>query len=197
MEEPGMMITVTFIILIASTQIFILLFSPYPHGVPTVIEGSITILGVRVVLQRLALIPLSISALLLLHIFLRKTRPGKVIRALAQDETAVRLLGIDAERYKLVVVMISSMLASIAGAFYLSLEVVTPTTVLAPLGPIFTATILGGLGSLPGAIVAGMLLGYSETAAIYLFGSHLKGIIPLIAAILALQIRPYGLLGRK
>jgi branched-chain amino acid transport system permease protein len=197
MENHELTITATFLIAITATQIFILIFSPQPRGVPTVIEGSVTILGVNTVLQRLTLIPLSILVLLGLHLFLRKTRQGKVIRALSQDSLAVRLLGISVQKYQLIVLVISSMLASLAGVFYVSLEVATPTTILDPIVPIFTVTILGGLGSTPGAIVAGLLLGYSETAAIYLLGSQLRGIIPLLVAILAIQIRPYGLLGRK
>ena len=197
MENHELTITATFLMAITATQIFMLLFSPQPRGVPTIIEGSVTILGVSIVLQRLIIIPFSISVLIGLHIFLKGTRPGKVIRALAQDNLAVRLLGINVEKYQLVVLIISSLLASLAGVLYVSLEVVTPTTLLDPIVPIFTVTILGGLGSTLGAIVAGLLLGYSETAAIYLFGSQLRGIIPLLVAILAIQIRPYGLLGRK
>ena len=197
MENHELTITATFLIAITATQAFMLLFSPQPRGVPTIIEGSISILGVSTVLQRLTLIPLSILVLLGLHIFLKKTRQGKVIRALAQDALAVRLLGIGVQNYQLIVLIMSSMLASLAGVFYVSLEVATPTTILDPIVPIFTVTILGGLGSTPGAIVAGLLLGYSETAAIYLFGSQLRGIIPLLVAILVIQIRPYGLLGRK
>ncbi|MEM3386811.1 MAG: branched-chain amino acid ABC transporter permease [Nitrososphaerales archaeon] len=197
MENHELTITATFLLVIAMTQVFMLLFSPQPRGVPTIVEGNISIFGVNMVLQRFILVPTSVLALLLLHIFLRKTRAGKAIRAASQDSLALRLLGLSVQKYYLLTLMISSTLASLAGVLFVSLEVVTPTTILDPIVPIFTVTILGGLGSIPGAILAGLLLGYSETAAIYIFGSQLRGIIPLIIAILAIQIRPYGILGRK
>ncbi|MEM4200805.1 MAG: branched-chain amino acid ABC transporter permease [Nitrososphaerales archaeon] len=197
MENHELTITATFLLVIAMTQVFMLLFSPQPRGVPTIVEGNISIFGVNMVLQRFILVPTSVLALLLLHIVLRKTRAGKAIRAASQDSLALRLLGLSVQKYYLLTLMISSTLASLAGVLFVSLEVVTPTTILDPIVPIFTVTILGGLGSIPGAILAGLLLGYSETAAIYIFGSQLRGIIPLIIAILAIQIRPYGILGRK
>jgi branched-chain amino acid transport system permease protein len=197
MKNHELTMTATFLLAITATQSFLLLFSPQPRGVPTVVSGSIIILGVNVVLQRLALIPVSIASLIILHLFLKKSRPGKVIRAVSQDDIAAKLLGIDIQRYHILTVLISSTLASLAGVFFVSLEVVSPTTILDPIVAMFTVTILGGLGNLPGAIMAGLLLGYSETAAVYLFGSQFRGILPLLVAIIAMQIKPYGLLGRR
>jgi branched-chain amino acid transport system permease protein len=197
MDNHELTITATFLILIAATQVFILLFSPQPKGVPLLISGRVEIMGVTMVAQRLALVPVAVVTLLGLHLFLKYTLTGKVVRALSQDPVAVRLLGVSVGRYYLLTIAISSFLSALAGLLFVSLEVATPTTAFDPIIPIFTVTILGGMGSAPGAIIAGLLLGYTEVAATYFLGSQFRGVLPIIMAIVAIQLRPMGLLGRR
>jgi len=134
-----------------------------------------------------------------LSLFLRKSRMGASIRAAAQDFQITRLMGISANRVVSMVFLISGILAGIAGVLWVSQRsTVDPAMGFTPVLKGFVASIVGGLGSLPGAVVAGFLLGFIEIMVEAFLPAdaqvYREGVVWFLV-ILALLFRPQGLLG--
>jgi branched-chain amino acid transport system permease protein len=189
--------TVTFILALAAIEIFRISFGTAPFSVPMLVSGSVELFGIPVTLQRLIILPISISVLIFLRLFIQRTRLGKAVRAVAQDREASSLMGINIQKMFLLSTVISTLLVALAGCLALSLEVVDPIAVLSLIVPMFAITILGGLGSMEGAVLASLLLGYVEIAVAFTLGSQFRGVVPLIATIIVLQVRPEGLFGKR
>lgn len=162
----------------------------------TVHVGSYTIASVKLVT-----IGVTLSALLALTTFLRRTVLGLSMRAAAEDFQIVRLMGVNADRVVLLAFGVSGLLAGVAALlFFATTAAVDPVTGTPLVINAFIAVILGGLGSLPGAVVGGFVLGFAEV----LFEARLPGnavqfsnAFVLLVLIGLLLLRPQGLLGRQ
>jgi branched-chain amino acid transport system permease protein len=128
---------------------------------------------------------------------IRKTKTGKAIRAVAQNRNAAILMGVNVERISQVVFGISSALGVAAGALIGALLAIAPGVgeSLAVKG--FAVLILGGLGSVPGAVLGGVILGVSEAMAAGFISSAYKDVIAFLVMIGVLLLRPEGLLGKR
>jgi branched-chain amino acid transport system permease protein len=140
-----------------------------------------------------------------LHLLVQRTRLGKAIRAVAQDLPTASLMGIDPNRIIARTFLIGGFLGGVAGVLFgLLYTTVTPFIGFLPGVKAFTAAVLGGIGSIPGAMLGGVLLGLLETAAgFYLplttegaIGPEYKDIFCFVVLVLLLLIRPQGLLGK-
>jgi branched-chain amino acid transport system permease protein len=136
----------------------------------------------------------SVAIMLVLYLFFTRTRTGTAMRATAQSQTAARLMGVSVSRIFALTWAISAAIGGVAGVL------IAPIIYLDPnLGFIgvkaFAGAILGGFGSIPGAIVGGMLLGVIENLSGYFFNAGIKQVSTYILLILVLVIRPAGLLG--
>jgi branched-chain amino acid transport system permease protein len=134
---------------------------------------------------------------ILLWVFIKKTKTGKSIAAVAQNKDAAILMGIQNEKVYLMTAGISAGLAAVAGVFIAPILEAVPTMWAFPLFKAFAIVIIGGLGSLEGAIIAGMLLGYSETLVSILISANYPDMVYLIAIILVLVLRPTGLMSKS
>jgi branched-chain amino acid transport system permease protein len=132
----------------------------------------------------------------LLWFFIKKTRTGKSISAVAQNKAASILVGIQYEKVYRMTMAISAALAATAGVFISPILEAVPTMWSFPLFKAFAIVIIGGLGSMEGAIIASLLLGYSETMVSILLSANYSDMVYLIAIILVLALRPTGLLAR-
>jgi branched-chain amino acid transport system permease protein len=155
-------------------------------------------LGVRITNLQVSIILISFLLMYLLHLFITKTRFGKAMRAVAQDRIMASLVGIDIDSVISMTFIIGSVLAAVAGimvALYYGL-------VNYSIGYIagikaFTAAVVGGIGSIPGAMFGGILLGLVESLGAAYLSSEYKDAYAFAVLIAVLLIRPSGLFGQK
>lgn len=161
------------------------------------IGGSIDIFGAQFSFYRLFITITSISVIVLLLIFIKKTRYGKAIRAVSQDRDAAKLMGINYNGVLLFTVTISAFLAGFAAFLYVPEEPLSMTTGWNFLLLSMSVVILGGMGSIPGTLIGAFILSYSKYLCQYFISESLAGVFHLFVIIIMLVIRPYGILGKK
>lgn len=176
----------------------ILLFSPNPRVLPPLVGGELRLGGggSRIPYHRLLASALALGVLAALWLFVRRTRQGKAILALAMNRTGAALVGIDTERTQLLVWAVSGGLAGLSGLFLASFLGMGPLDGRLPLVISFAIVVLGGLGSIPGSLWAAYIVGYAETIATQ-FAPEARGLAALLLMTLILALRPQGLMGGK
>jgi branched-chain amino acid transport system permease protein len=144
------------------------------------------------------LIPCVISLLLVigLQLYLSRTFVGRAIMAVAQDQQALRLLSVDPIRIKRIAFGISIATAALAGAFLIIIQPVEPSVGRVYIGRVFAICVLGGMGSLPGTVIAAVLLGVIESFTATFYGPSWAPAVAFGFLLITLAVRPAGLLGR-
>jgi branched-chain amino acid transport system permease protein len=144
------------------------------------------------------LVPCLVSLLLItaLQLFLSKTFVGRAIMAVSQDQLALRLMAADPIRIKRIAFAISIATAAAAGAFLIVIQPVEPSVGREYIGRVFAICVLGGMGSLPGTVIAAMLLGVVESITSTFYGPSWAPAVAFGVLLLTLAFRPAGLLGR-
>lgn len=161
--------------------------------IPNISIGSVTISS-----STIATIAANIVIMIALTLFTEKTKMGKAMRAVSEDKGAAQLMGINVNATISVTFAIGSGLAAIAGVLLCSAyPTLMPTTGSLPGIKAFTAAVLGGIGSIPGAMLGGILLGLLETFAKAYISTQLSDAIVFAALIVVLIVKPTGLLGKK
>jgi branched-chain amino acid transport system permease protein len=172
------------------------IYGPYGKPVQSFVIGEIVLGGVHISYQKLMTFFVAAAFVILLWLFIKKTKTGKSISAVAQNKDAAILVGIQYEKAYRMTMGISAGLAAIAGVFIAPILEAVPTMWAFPLFKAFAIVIIGGLGSLEGAIIASLLLGYSETLVSFLVSANYSDMVYLIAIILVLVLRPTGILSK-
>ena len=131
-----------------------------------------------------------------LQLFLGRSFIGRAVMAVSQDPLALRLMAVDPTRIKRIAFGISIATASMAGAFLIVIQPVIPSVGRDYIGRIFAICVLGGLGSLPGTLIAALLLGVIESLTSTLYGPSWAPAVSFGILLLTLAVRPSGLLGR-
>jgi branched-chain amino acid transport system permease protein len=131
-----------------------------------------------------------------LQIFLTRSFLGRAVMAVAQDQLALRLMAVDPIKIKRIAFGISIATASLAGAFLIIIQPVEPSVGREYIGRIFAICVLGGMGSLPGTVIAAMLLGIVESLTSTFYGPSWAPAVSFGFLLLTLAVRPAGLLGR-
>ena len=145
---------------------------------------------------RLVIVGVTLAVVAVLFVWLRYTRFGLVVRAGMRDPDMLRLLGIDVPRRFTIVFGIGALLAGIAGVVGGQVTGVTPEIGMGVLVPSFLVVVIGGMGSLWGAVIAGLILGEAISLSVIIYPPATQVIIYLVAAIVLLW-RPRGLMGVK
>jgi branched-chain amino acid transport system permease protein len=159
---------------------------------------SVPIGSLNVPLDYIIIIITTSAILLGLYIFLRKTKTGREMRATSQNRKGAMLVGINVERMDILSFGIGCALAAAAGTLWVvSGQVFNPYMGSIPAVKAFAIIILGGLGSIPGAIIGGLIYGIAENGAAYFLGGVWKDAISFIILIVVLVIRPTGLFGEE
>jgi branched-chain amino acid transport system permease protein len=135
------------------------------------------------------------ACVLLLFLFLKYTDLGKSMRAAADNREGARIVGIHVERVYLIAFGLSVLVAGIAGAVIIPFYLISPFTGMDFLGKAFAAVIIGGLGSVPGAMIGGLIIGVVESIAGVYFKASLGNAVTFFIMILVLIFKPNGLLG--
>ncbi len=178
-------------------QAMYLLFGSEARNVPAFSNATWSYAGLDVSGQRLLTLGFGAAVIGLLWLFINRTRLGAAILALSQDREGALYVGIPADRIYAVVMAISAAIAAAAGVLTAPFLTVQPTMDLLPMIKAFSIVIVGGLGSIPGSILAALLLGYSETIVAYAISPAWTEIVSLVAVLLTLILRPAGLLGKR
>lgn len=162
-----------------------------------IVTGTVTIAGTAMQAQNLLVIILAPVLLGSLALFLKLSKHGLAIRAIAQNSEAARLLGIKVERTYVITFAVSALLAGIAGVMIGGLFNITPSMGNDPLLRAFLVVVFGGLGSLPGTIIAAYAIGLIEATSSYYIGIYWTPVVLFSVLIAILLLRPNGLLGRS
>ena len=155
-------------------------------------DGQITITG-----EVIVTIAASVAIMVGLHLFTTRTRTGKAMRAVSENRDAAQLMGINVNQTISMTFAIGSALAAIAGVLLCStVPTLMPTTGAMPGIRAFTAAVFGGIGSIPGAMLGGILLGIIETFSKAYLSTQFSDAIVFLVLIVILLVKPSGLLGK-
>lgn len=179
-------------VLQASAQ---LSFGVLDKSVPSAVSGIVRVGGVIVSRERLFVILTAVALIVGLYLFLKFTRTGQAMRAVAQDAEAAALQGVNIELTSALGFGIGCALAGAAGALLAPIFAVSPTMGALPVVKAFIIIIVGGMGSLPGAVLGGLLLGAVEGVGTLFMSSAAVNILGFLMVIAILLLRPRGLLG--
>ena len=178
-----------------------LIWGSAPKNFSSIVDfDPIILFGGRVVITGEVIITVVVSALVMasLTLFTEKTRTGKAMRAVSEDRDAAQLMGINVNRTISTTFAIGSALAAIAGVLLCStVPTLAPTTGSMPGIRAFTAAVFGGIGSVPGAMLGGILLGIIETLSKAYLPNQFSDAIVFGVLIVVLLVKPTGLLGKQ
>lgn len=205
-DKPVVVFLATLLLGVVMEQVFLLIAGLNTQILPPFIEGSFQMFsqeGVRfsgfpVLYNRLLAAGVAILLIAALWLYISRTKSGKAILAVSMDRKGAALSGIPTDKVVLRVWAISGALAAIAGIFAASFLGISPfedrpLTVLA-----FSIVVLGGLGSIPGSLIASMIIGFAETIPVVVSNqfNSAQGLISLAILLIVLIAKPHGLFGR-
>ncbi len=194
MEAP---LIIAFGISIVLQNVFQILWSPLSRGLTT----SYTLKSFSIGALNLPLVYLldffvGVIVMIFLHQFLHRTYLGKAINAASQDRRAAHLMGINTKQVYAFAFAIAMAIAAIAGVFVGLTFPFTPQSGVSFLIVAFGVVVLGGLGSIPGTFVGGLVMGLAQTLGGYFLGTNAQMLIAYLIVIVLLATRPQGLFGR-
>jgi len=160
------------------------------------IGKSIDLGGVGIAFRLLVPCLVGLAMTLALYLFLSRTFYGRAVMGVSQDQVALRLMGANPVRIKTIAFGLGIAAASLSGALLITISPVVPSTDRDYIGRVFAITVLGGLGSVGGTLVASIILGVAESLMATLFGPSWSLAVSFGILLLALAVRPAGLFGR-
>ncbi len=166
---------------------------------PTFLKGDVFASGdLHISVTTVVNVVACVVIMLVLTWFTGKTKMGKAMRACSEDKGAAQLMGINVDTTISMTFAIGSALAAVAGVLYMSsYPILVPTTGSMPGIKAFTAAVFGGIGSIPGALLGGLLLGVIEIFAGGYISTQLQNAIVFAVLIVVLLVKPTGLLGKQ
>ena len=164
------------------------------------VEGTASLFGGQLSISYISLLTIAVCVVIMLALttFVNKSKMGKAMRACSEDKAAAQLMGINVNATISATFAIGSALAAIAGVLLCSFNTsLMPTTGSMPGIKAFTAAVFGGIGSIPGAFLGGLLLGIIEAMAKAYISTNLANSIVFAVLIVVLLVKPAGLLGKS
>ena len=178
----------------------LLVFGANPKAYTPVVSGTLQLFDGQLAISHVSLLTIACCVVIMvgLTVFTEKARMGKAMRACSEDKGAAQLMGINVNRTISLTFAIGSALAAVAGALLCSFSpTLMPTTGAMPGIKAFTAAVFGGIGSIPGAFLGGILLGVIESLAKAYISTQLSNSVVFAVLIIVLLVRPAGLLGKN
>jgi branched-chain amino acid transport system permease protein len=157
----------------------------------------VNVLGLTLTMQRVLIIVSTIVIMILLYFFLKKTFIGASIIAMSQNREGANLVGINTNKVAMMTFMISGSLAALAASLASPINLVFPGMGHLVILKAFVIIILGGMGSIPGAIIGGYILGFSESLGATYISNDYKDIIAFVILVIILTVKPTGLFAKE
>lgn len=187
-------ILVTYAVVYIVTDLIKMAWGLEPKPVADPIAISFPVFGASVPVYRLLIIIVTVAVYLGLNIFLKRTMIGKIIRAGLEDRESLQALGIDPSRSFIVIFVLGSLLAGLGGALYAPIIMVYPYMGHEIIPLTFATVVTGGIGSLKGSLIGGIILGLSTSIGAFIYGPIVQA-MPYIAMLVVLAIKPSGIFG--
>jgi branched-chain amino acid transport system permease protein len=173
----------------------VLLWDVHERNIPPVSSEVLMLGDIIVPVDRLIVVLIAVGALAAFYAFIRGTRAGLAMRAAAQDLEIAETQGVNTRRIYKIAFFVAILLAALAGALWGQIYAVSPLLGERPLLMAFIVVILGGMGSIPGAALGGLLLGFTESFIGTFYGAAASAFLSFGVVILLLIVRPWGILG--
>ena len=172
------------------------LFTSRPTYFSRAIQMAVPVgMGIKITADQVALLVLTAVLVTGMHLFMSRSQRGREMRAYSQNPALARVVGIDVAAVVRATWVIGAALACAAGVMVGVLVQLRPLMGLELLLPIFAAAILGGIGSVPGAVLGGLIIGLSEAAAVQFVGAEWRQAVAFVILMAVLLVRPIGLFG--
>jgi len=167
----------------------------YERNIPATFSDVLILGDIIIPLDRLVVIGVALTALAGFYAFIRFTRAGLAMRAAAQDVEVAETQGVNTKRIYAVAFFVAILLSALAGGLWGQIYAVSPLMGERPLLMAFIVVILGGMGSIPGAALGGVILGFVESFLGTFYGASVAAFVSFGVVIALLVYRPWGLLG--
>jgi len=173
----------------------VLVWDVYERNMPAISDEVLSLGDVILPVDRLVVVVIAVAALAGFYLFIRHTRSGLAMRATAQDVEIAETQGVDTRRTYRTAFFVAILLAALAGALWGQIYAVSPFLGERPLMMAFIVVILGGMGSIPGAALGGLILGLTESFVGTFYGAAASAFLSFGVVIVLLIVRPWGILG--
>jgi branched-chain amino acid transport system permease protein len=173
----------------------VILFDVYERSIPPALDGVLQFGDLIVPTDRLLVVAIAAVVLLVFWVFMSFSRHGLAMRAAAQDIEIAETQGIRTRQIYRLAFFIAIFMAALAGGIYAQIYALSPFMGDRPLMVAFIVVILGGMGSIPGAALGGVILGFGESFLSTFYGSAASSFVSFGVVIALLVVRPWGLLG--
>jgi branched-chain amino acid transport system permease protein len=196
-EHHAAVLLITLGLAMAFEQLMTLFFTGNYETIPDYVSGFVEISGIRVLNQYVLALSVVAVMIIVVMLFLTKTKLGTAIRATANDAEVASLMGISVPRTLLITMGIATALAAIAGVVMAPSVIISPALWSSPLVMMMVIVVLGGLGSIKGSIIGSFIIGFVETLVTITLpqGGYLKTTFVLLVMVIVLLVRPGGLFG--
>lgn len=166
------------------------------RSIPPALEGMVNVGSVLVPANRLLIVLIAVVVLVAFWAFMSKSRYGLAMRAASQDLEIAQTQGIPSRTVYVIAFLLAIFMTALAGALYAQTYALSPFMGARPLMVAFIVVILGGMGSIPGAALGGLLLGFAESFLSTFYGAALSQFVSFGVVIALLVVRPWGLMGK-
>ncbi len=195
-EELNVLI-LTFAAAFVIEEVIRLVFTARYRNIPPYLSGSVEIFGASVDVQRVFSFVVALTIVVALLTVIKYTKIGKAMRMVAEDEEMASMLGIDVEKVHMITFGFGSLLAAAAASLLSPIYLIYPAMGWDPLLKAFAIVIFGGMGSISGTIVTGILFGVIEVLTGYYISPTWKTVLPFALLIVIITLKPTGLFGEE
>lgn len=195
--QPDRAFTISIALILILQNIVLSIAGGNPRTYTNPITGVLNLLGIAISWKRLIIVLVGLGLLVALFLFIKFTKIGQAMLAISQEREGAALQGMDIDRISSIAMFLGCGLAALAGALIGSLFSIHPTMGSFALMKGIAVIILGGLGSIPGAVMGGLILGLVDGVLPALTTTHIAGLVGFATIIMILLFRPQGLLGHE
>ena len=193
--RPDRAFTISIALILILQNVVLALAGGNPRSFSSPITGVVHVLGIAISWKRLIIVIVGLGLLVALFLFIKLTRTGQAMLAISQEREGAALQGMNIDRISATAMFLGCGLAAVAGGLIGSLFSISPTMGGFALMKGIAVIILGGLGSIPGAVVGGLILGLVDGVLPALTTTHIAGLVGFAAIIVILIFRPQGIGG--